>query len=710
MWAPSRWLRHPGTKGGIACAIAALGLAVLGSFGAGSGWGQSAGPYGDSETLRRLVQFETRMIPPAAHPGEQVRLVTTAALDKGWHMYSLQPTGEFGPIPTSVTTLAPGLEVAGPPYENNPFRLRDPAFNLVLAYHQPAARFYQNLTVPTGKEAYTAAVEQRIRYQLCDDRFCVPPRTDTLRTALDIQPGAVRPEYRTMLRTVDTLDSSGSFRLDPDSMEGALAGGLRGFLLLALTFGVLALASPCVFPMIPVTVSFFAIQAQEGRSTTRLALLFGLGVMACYTGLGLGITMIFGASGVGKFASSPWMNLVVAGFFLFFALTLLGWLGLALPATWVSALDLRSRRIPGAVGTLMIGVAFTAASFTCTMPFVGTLLVAAAQGQLWWPLLGMVVFSGVLALPFVLLTVFPNWLVQLRGRAGPWLRKLELLVALGEIGVALKFLGDADLAWGWGLFTRELTLWVWAALALLCAAILVRPAAAEAPAGTGIKAWLARLWGRLRGQQAPVRPWQRTAATALAGAVFVGLSLYLTWGAIGHELDPFIESYAPRAAAGAARSAPELEVVERLPWQPSLEQALAVAGPARKPVFLEFTGYTCVNCRWMDRRVISKPEVLAVLREQFVLVRLYTDLGPGADANQRLQVDRFRTLAMPFFVILAPDNSVIALHTGILPSVPGFMEFLEQGRRATAAAQPGAGPLAAALAALPPHTGSPPRP
>ncbi len=674
-------------------------------FGAGLSAAQGTGFTLDS-TLERLAQFELQVEPGQARPGEHVRLVTTARIRKGWHIYSLQPQGEFGPEPTHLTTQAPGLDLIGPGYETNPTHQLDTAFGLDLWFHPVAARFYQNLIVRKAEATGSVPVQQSVRYQVCNDRFCTPPRTDILTTSLAIGPGAVRPEYATMLRTVDYVDSSGRFEVNADSLDAVLARGLPAFLLLAAGFGLLALLTPCVFPMVPVTVSFFTGQMREVRSGLGsagsgngatgsgglgnrgigLAIVFGLGLIVSYTGLGLGMTLLLGASGAGRFATSPWVNLLVAGFFTVFALALLGWIAPALPSGLVQRLDRSAQRLHGPVGVLLMGVAFTAANFTCTMPFVGTLLLAASQGHVLWPLVGMLVFSTVFALPFVALAIFPRWLVKLRGRSGPWLTQIKVTLGLVEIGAALKFLSNADVVWGWGVINREVLLGLWALISVVCGLTLVGWIPVLLPDEP--RSLPARLWNWMRRRlgRRDASDTMGRVVFAVPGAAFLVLAAYLTWGLLGQELDASIEAYLPPPVG---RSADLLaagigdETVARLPWNRSLDKALTAANATGKPIFIDFTGYTCVNCRWMEKKIFAKRPVLNMLRDRFVLLQLYTDGGPDGERNQRLQVERFRTLALPYYVILAPDNSVLATHAGILPSVPGFLDFLAQGARAT---------------------------
>jgi thiol:disulfide interchange protein DsbD len=612
-----------------------------------------------------VIAFDARFDPSAARPGEHTRLLVTAAIAKGWHIYSLVPQGEFAPPPTAMSIAdKAGLETEGPPYEVNPIVKTDKVFDMTLAFHSRAARFYQNFLVPESALPGKREVRAVVRYQTCNDRICLPPRKLELAANLTVEKGKVRPAFAYMQRTIDYLGPDGNFRLTAESLEEALSQGLGGFLMLAVGFGLLSLLTPCVFPMIPVTVSFFSAVAKERRGRTlNLALLFGGGIVATYTGLGFLLTFVLGAAGTSRFASNPWVNLVVAAFFVLFALGLMGLLTLNLPSSWVQAADRASRSVQGPLGVVLMGVAFTATSFTCTVQFVGTLLLSALVGNVFWPLLGMFVFSSVFALPFFLLALFPTWITSLRGTSGPWMGQLKVVVGLIELLIAFKFVSNADLVWGLGWVDRTFLLWLGAAITALCALIVL-----------GLVPWPGLSVKRL----GPARiAW---------GALFLVAAVYLARGARGTELNVLLETFlpppldSPMARVSSAELLDEASVGS-LPWHPRLEPALEQAARDRKPVFVDFTGYTCVNCRWMEKKVFAEKSVFEALRDRFVLARLYTDGGPHAEENQRLQVERFRTLALPYYVILAPDGAVLSRHAGIVPTPAEFLGFLERGER-----------------------------
>ena len=610
-----------------------------------------------------LATFESKIEPAQARPGEHVRVIITARIAEGWYTYSVVPQGEMAPPPTMIQLDLPGIREVGPIYETNPIQKRDKVFNLPLAFHKPAARFYQNFQIPQDAPSGALEMGGSVRFQVCNNELCTPPQTQRLRASMTVEGGDVREPYAYAQRTIDYLEPDGTFQIAADTLEGALAGGLWTFILLAAGFGLLALLTPCVFPMIPITVAFFTNESKRSsKGVLRLALLFGGGIIATYTGLGLLLTFLLGAAGVSQFAVNPWVNLAVALFFGLFALSLMGLLEFALPGGLAQRMDSTARNLKGPAGVLLMGVAFTATSFTCTMPFVGTLLIAATQGQIIWPLVGMLVFSSVFALPFFLLALFPKCLIRLQGKGGVWMVQLKVALGLVEMMAALKFVSNADLIWQWGIFTRDVVLTLWGLLALVTAVMLL-----------GLLPWPGVHVQRLR------------LGRVVGGALFLFLAGYLFLGTTGRSLDAYTEAYLPPSLEGgslAVRAKGDYvadEAVKEMGWETSLDAALARAKAENKPVFIDFTGYTCVNCRWMERNVFAERSVFTTFQQKYVLVQLYTDGGEHAEENQHLQIERFRTMALPYYVILSPENEVLAKHAGITSTAQEFLTWLQRG-------------------------------
>ena len=427
-----------------------------------------------------------------------------------------------------------------------------------------------------------------------------------------------------------------------------------GFLWLATTTGLLSLLTPCVFPMVPVTIAYFSAPEDRQSSNVRRALLFGLGIIGTFTVLGLALAALFGAAGLNRFAADPWVNLTLAALFLLFAANLFDWLELRLPWRVINAIDRSAREKPkgSSLGALLMGATFTLTSVTCTAPFVGTLLVLASQGSWMMPVVGMVVYSTAFALPFVALAFAPRMISRLP-RSGQWIRSLRVLIGILEVGAAVKFISNADLVLGWGVFTRPVVLFAWMLLAIVGAAYL----------GRGLRAKLARR--ELR----PVTLIPLIAALVLAGWLGSGLR-----GRPLRQIEAFLPPSVPVASSSIGRGTVPTWVLN------DYDGALKTARASGKLVFVDFTGYTCTNCRWMEANIFSRPDVGAELGE-FVLARLYTD-GEGEmyEKQQAFQEHTFGTVALPLYAVVDSEGKVRATFTGLTRDPAEFIAFLHRGR------------------------------
>lgn len=424
------------------------------------------------------------------------------------------------------------------------------------------------------------------------------------------------------------------------------------FLWLAVSTGLLSLLTPCVFPMVPVTVAYFSAPERHVRGVRR-ALLFGVGIVATFTVLGLVLAAVFGASGLNRFAADPYVNLLLAALFLIFAASLFGWLNVRLPWRLLTATNRAAEQQQrGSLGALFMGAAFTMTSLTCTAPFVGTLFVLAAQGSWTTPVVGMLVYSTAFALPFVLLALAPGFVARLP-RAGQWMQTLRVLFGVLELGAAVKFISNADLVVGWGVFTRATVLALWAVLALFGALYLVRLGIAR---------------GRIEGGS-------RALAFAKATAVLL-VALWLASGMGGkplRQVEAFLPPAVPTALAATAGSTPTWILND-------YTGALDAARASGKLVFIDFTGYTCTNCRWMEANIFSRPDVGAELG-QFVLARLYTD-GDGAlyQRQQSFQEQTFGTVALPLYAVVDENGAIRATFSGLTREPAEFIAFLRNAR------------------------------
>jgi thiol:disulfide interchange protein DsbD len=402
--------------------------------------------------------------------------------------------------------------------------------------------------------------------------------------------------------------------------------------------GALSLLTPCVFPMIPVTVSYFTgHSAATRRGALASAATYGLGIVLTFTAAAGVLAVVAGAAGLTRLAANPWLNLAIAALFVLFALSLFGALTVAVPSSVLTRLDAASRRRgPSTAGTLLMALTFTVTSLTCTAAFLGTLLVAAAQGEWQRPFAGLFVYSATFALPFVVLAAAPQ-LVSHLPRSGPWLMRVKVGMGFLEIAAALKFVSNADLVLGWGVFTRSVVLVCWGGTMVALAAYLARTS------------------------------WPRRSRAGIAAALAsLVCAVWLTSGVSGRRLGE-LEAFLPAAAATR----------NELPWITNdLAAALRAARDSRRLVLIDFTGYTCTNCRWMEANMFPRPEVRVAL-DGFVRARLYTDgQGPVYDAQQRFQQEQFRTVALPLYAIVDADRRPIATFAGLTRDPREFLTFL----------------------------------
>jgi thiol:disulfide interchange protein len=419
---------------------------------------------------------------------------------------------------------------------------------------------------------------------------------------------------------------------------------MTAFLLVAASAGFASLLTPCVLPVLPLIAGYFSSRRERsGAAPVIEAVLFALGIIVTFTGLGLTLSIFLGAGGVTRLAANPWLNIAVAGVFVAFALSLLGLYSLQLPTGLMNRANQAANEAPRVVAPVLTGFVFTLATFACTAPFVGPLLVAASTGEWTRPFTGMLVYSTAFALPFVALGLTPRLLQRLPA-PGPWLMDLKFAVAALQLGAALKFLSNATAVWGYGFLTRELVLGVWAALAAALALTIL-----------------------LRGRTSGRSLIPRGTAAAFAGVAAV-------WLATGVGGRPMGELEAALPARAHSNSL--------LPWIVNdLDAALVQAGNEGRPVFVDFTGYTCGNCRWMESNVFTRESVRDAL-EPYVLVRLYTD-GEGEiyESNQRLQEQRFGTVALPLYAVLAPSGEPRDSFVGVARKAENFVAFLNAARQ-----------------------------
>lgn len=600
---------------------------------------------------------------------EVFRVALRAELESGWYLYAPdQPPG--GPVATTIKISdSRPFAMTGSIDAPTPTTKLDQNFivdgkPLQTKYFKDRADFGLTLKAREDTSADNAAVD--VRFQLCNDTYCLPPKTvrvsfagveDVKGLAAGAQQRAVDDQGAASQRGAVTSPAAPSNAGDKDP-----SSDLWAFIWLAATLGALSLLLPCVFPMIPITVSYFTNHSTGSRSrAVRLATIYSLGIIGTFTLLGMLLAVFVGAAGINLFAANPWINLFITAVFLFFAFNLFGAYEINIPTGLLTRLDQLTRSHEGegsgAIGALLMGLTFTLTSFTCTSPFVGTILVSASRGDWQMPLVGMLAFATVFSLPFFVLALIPRWVSQLP-RAGGWMNSIKVAMGFLEVAAAMKFLSNVDLVWKWGIFTRSVVLAVWIAIGVILSIYLL---------------------GKFQLSH-DSKPERIGAFRLISSILSLAISFYLLTGLFGAKLGE-LEAFLP----------PELDVLAANRFgNPSseptwitnnYESALAKAKAENKRVFIDFTGYTCTNCRWMEANIFPKPEIAAEM-QKFILVRLYTD-GDGEvyQKQQRMEQELFGTVALPFYAVVDAEGKPVATFAGLTRSVPEFAEFLKNAQK-----------------------------
>ncbi len=458
--------------------------------------------------------------------------------------------------------------------------------------------------------------------------------------------------------------------------------------------GCVAFTLPCIFPLAPLTISYFAQQSARGKALLPSALGYALSIIVIYVGLGLLVTLAFGAGALNELASDGIFNVFLFFVLLFFGAALLGLFELNLPSAWVNRLAEKSRA-DGIVGLFFMAATLAVVSFSCTGPLIGSILVtvsvstSSAQSYLA-PTIGMLGFSSALAGIFFMFALFPNALRRLP-KSGAWLNSIKVTLGFIEVGLAFKFLSTADLAYHWNLLSRELFIGIWILLSFLL----------------GLN-----LWGKLPLPHAPV-----LSGVSQIRAGFIGLcfafSLYLASGFFGNSLwalsgflpPPITHSAMPmKAFASVKKYSDFLHMPHGIDGYFDYGEALAYAKQVGKPLLLDFTGHGCVNCRQMEAEVWSHPAVLALLKEKYVVVSLYTDDKTPLAANEQfdsailktrvntvgkkfkhLQASRFASISQPYYVLQNADEKLLVTPPiGVELDVQQYLTYLERGLAAFA--------------------------
>ena len=634
------------------------------------------------------------------YPSEQQGLhdlVIHAEVDTCWHIYSQDNNPDDGPVPTEFGFEWPtGLIPQGSVQECTPIEEYDPNFMLDLKFFEE--HVYWRQTVDLSEVEKDAVIQGYVYFMVCDERMCLPPEEVPIEVKIsDIRSEDSRPEYcappqdwcghgeSAYAGDAHQGEQGGLFSdkdssdKDSDSSEKKETSedSLLWTFLLGFGLGLAALLTPCVFPMIPMTVSFFTKQSKTRTEGIRNALTYGFFIIFIYTALGLALTAFFGVDILNVISTDPIFNVFLFLLLLVFGASFLGAFEIQLPSSWANKADAASNR-GGIIGIFFMAATLAIVSFSCTGPLVGSALAGAATGSFAAPTAVMLGFSSALALPFGLFSAFPGWLNSLP-QSGGWLNSVKVVLGLLEIGFAFKFLSNADLVLQLGLLQRELFIAIWIAVSLTIAFYLFG-------------------WFTLPHDSKV----ERIGVFRFSlGMVFMMLGIYLLpgmWGApvnlISGFPPPIFYSEWNQGSQGDGHGG---HVEARFD---DYDKGLAAAKEEGKPMLLDFTGWACVNCRKMEEQVWSNPKVAEILTQDVVLVSLYVDDRKSLPESEHrveeyggkdfriktignkwsyLQASRFDRNAQPFYVMIDHDGQNIGGNAGYDPDADVFIDFLQDG-------------------------------
>ena len=600
------------------------------------------------------VKFSIVSVPDTVMAGEPFEIELNANIEGDWHLYSVLNDPEAGPFPTDFSANSPNFFFTEEVRESKADIEFDPNFGTDLGWHSTFAQFTLPVSIFVTKLG-TQILDIEAFYQVCDDRVCLPPTSKSIIAAIYVSGVVDNPLLEATLAQ-DTQPSQIISISNAASNEGIFS-----FIWIAILAGYAALLTPCVFPMIPLTVSYFAKQDESKRGVGS-AVVFGLAIVATFTLIGVVLATFVGVSGAQNFASNPFVNFFIAVVLIGFALSLLGMYELQLPYQLTNFLNKKSNENSGIVGILFMAITISAVSFSCTAPFVGAVFAATTGGEWFFPIIGMIGFSAAFASPFVLFALFPNLLNTLP-KSGSWMNMVKVLLGFIELAAAVKFLSNVDLVMGWTWISRPFAISLWIAIFIIATLYIL-----------GLFA--------LKNEE---KPSSIGAGRVVLSLPFLLFSIYLIPGLLGSSLGIWDAWLPPKQATDvsivstlASIRGGSLQTSSDDGWLSSYKQALEEGRVEKRAIFIDFTGYTCTNCRAMESNIFPLTSVQERF-EQMKLLKLYTDGGKDAQANQQLQFKLTGNVALPTYVILDPlSEQVLSQELGYV-SEEKFLVFLDQG-------------------------------
>lgn len=635
----------------------------------------------------------------------------TATIDNGWHMYSNDSPAD-GPTPLSVKWKnTKGVKlVGGLTPSKAPTTIDDEAFMMKVRQWEGKVTLTQKFTVTEDK--YN--IDGDLQFMSCNDQTCTPPATESFSftgkagtppkenteeeaksddKAQDpaqeekAEDAAVTDTATTTLLAGDSIDAAATSTssggdlwapvkfTDSESSENTQGSGNRSlWFLFGACFlgGLLALLTPCVWPIIPLTVSFFLKKGNSKTKSITSAVTYGISIIVIYVLLGVLVTAIFGANGLNAMATNAVCNIIFFLLLVLFAISFLGAFEIKLPDSWSSKMDSRAEKTTGLLSIFFMAFTLVLVSFSCTGPIIGTLLVeTASSGSLMGPIVGMFAFALALAIPFTLFALFPSVLKKLP-KSGSWLNTVKVVLGFLELALSLKFLSVADLAYGWHILDRETFLSLWIAIFGLLGLYLI-----------------GKLWLKGDGDKKPIG-----VVRLMLGLISLAFTAYLLPGLWGAPLR-VTSAFVPPLYTQDYTTNPE----QLQEWD-DFEKGVAQAAQSGKPIFLEFSGYGCVNCRKMETAVMDVEEVKRNLKENFVHIRLMVDdkanlaqpitiehngkkrtLNTVGDKWSYLQEVKFNSNSQPFYVVLNSKGELMSGPFVYKEDIQGFIDFLNRGKK-----------------------------
>ncbi len=608
-------------------------------------------------------------------------VVLTATIDKGWHMYGLNlPDG--GPQPTKVEwdTLE-GVELIGEVTPSRPAHEEmDMVMNMKLGWWENDITLTQKFKV-TDKNGYKIA--GGIRYMVCSGETCQPPTTEPFEfvkgnaTANNAQPEATAPAQNTGAKEVvssDKLWEPVTFASTEDSQNEASIDGLSSWLIFIGGFvgGLLALLTPCVWPMIPLTVSFFLKKSGSRSKSISNAILYGLSIIVIYLILGIAVTVLFGASALNALSTNAIFNIIFFLMLVVFAISFFGAFEIKLPDSWANKMDSNAEKTTGLLSIFFMAFTLTLVSFSCTGPIIGTLLVEAANlGNYTGPAVGMFGFALALAIPFTLFAIFPSWLKEVP-KSGGWMNTVKVTLGFIELALSLKFLSVADLAYGWHILDREVFVSLWIVIFALLGMYLlgkIRFVHDDENEGIGVFRFFLAL-------------------ISLSFAIYLVPGL---WGAPLKSVSAFVPPLYTQ----------DFNLYDKgMTHYEDFDEGMRAAQAQGKAAFIDFSGYGCVNCRKMEAAVLNNDKVRGKLEKDFVFITLMVDdkrplpepiyvnengrqvkLSTYGDRWSYLQRYKFNANSQPYYAVLDENGELLSGPYFYDEDVDKFMGFLNKGKK-----------------------------